>query len=347
MLGIDQRIFKALWTLLLFALLLAGVYSIRQTVVIFALALFFSQLLEPIIQLAGRLVPAKISRLAVLAFVYVVMLTIIALLLISVGSRIAEEASVLAGRLPDALKQDPIGSLWLPSWLEPSRPRLAELLQNRISELDQDVLPLLTRAGTQIVSGLGTVLSLVLVPILGFFFLKDGAKVRREIVALFTPESRVVVDDIFEGLSHMLASYIRALVLLSAATFVSHVAVLSAMRLSYAVLLAGIASALELIPVVGPITAGAVILLVAAFSGYPHLLWILVFLLLYRIFQDYVLNPLLMGSGVELHPVLVLFGVIAGEQIAGIPGMFFSVPLIAAIRVVLRRLHRESTVTAD
>jgi predicted PurR-regulated permease PerM len=345
MLGIDQRIFKALWTLLLFTLLLVGIYTIRQTVVIFALALFFAQLLEPLIQLAGRVVPAKISRLAVLAFVYVIILGIITLVLISVGSRIAEEAAVLAGRLPDALKQDPVSSLWLPSWLEPSRPRLAELLQNRISELDQEVLPLLTRAGTQIVSGLGTVLSLVLVPVLGFFFLKDGAWVRRETVALFTPHSRVVVDDILEDLHHMLASYIRALVLLSAATFLSHVAVLSALRLPYAVLLAGIAAALELIPVIGPITAGAVILLVAAFSGYPHLAWILIFLLLYRIFQDYVLNPLLMGSGVELHPVLILFGVVAGEQIAGIPGMFFSVPLIAAIRVVMKRLYKETVVS--
>jgi predicted PurR-regulated permease PerM len=347
MLGIDQRIFKALWTLLVFLLLLTGLYTIRQTVVIFTLAIFFAQLLEPLIQLAGRIVPAKVSRLAVLACVYVALLAIITFAFIAIGSRIAEEAAVLAGKLPDALKQDPISSLWLPSWLEPSRPRLVELLQNRISELGKDVLPLLTRAGSQIVSGLGTVLSLVLVPVLGFFFLKDGAKVRREIVALFTPNGRVVVDDILEDLNRMLASYIRALVLLSSATFLSHVAVLSALGLPYAVLLAGIAAALELIPVIGPITAGAVILLVAAFSGYPHLVWIVIFLLLYRIVQDYVLNPMLMGSGVELHPMLVLFGVIAGEQIAGVPGMFFSVPLMAAIRVVLKRLHQEAPVTEN
>ena len=347
MLGIDHRIFKALWTLFVFALLLTGIYTIRQTVVIFALAIFFAQLLEPVIQMAGRVVPTKISRLAVLGFVYLAMLGLIAGILISIGSRIAEEATVLAGRLPDALKQDPIGNLWLPGWLEPSRARLAELLQNRISELDQQVLPLLTRAGTQIVSGLGTVLSLVLVPILGFFFLKDGARMRRETVALFTPSTRVMMDDILEDLHHMLARYIRALVLLSAATFLSHLAVLSAMGLPYAVLLAGIAGALEFIPVVGPMTAGAVILLVAAFSGYPHLLWVFVFLLVYRVFQDYVLNPQLMGSGVELHPVLVLFGVIAGEQLGGIPGMFFSVPLMAAIRVIMKRLHQEAPISEN
>lgn len=347
MLGIDHRIFKALWTLFVFALLLTGIYTIRQTVVIFALAIFFAQLLEPVIQVAGRLVPAKVSRLVVLAFVYLVMLGLIAGVLIAIGSRIAEQAAVLAAKLPEALKQDPMGSLWLPGWLEPARGRLAELLHNRMAELDQEVLPIMTRAGTEIASGLGTLLSLVLVPILGFFFLKDGAKMRRETVSMFTPESRVMMDNILEDLHHMLARYIRALVLLSAATFLSHVTVLSALGLPYALLLAGIAGALELIPVVGPLTAGAVILLVAAFSGYPHLLWVLLFLLIYRVFQDYVLSPHLMGSGVELHPVLVLLGVIAGEQVAGIPGMFFSVPLMAAIRVIMKRLYQEAPISQN
>jgi predicted PurR-regulated permease PerM len=54
-----------------------------------------------------------------------------------------------------------------------------------------------------------------------------------------------------------------------------------------------------------------------------------------------------MGSGVELHPVAVLFGVIAGQQIAGIPGMFFSVPLMAAVRVIMKRLHKEAPVSQD
>ncbi len=347
MLGIDQRIIKALWTLFVFALLLTGIYTIRQAVVIFTLAIFFAQLLEPVIQLAGRVVPPSISRLAVLAFVYVVILALIATDFVAIGSRVAEQAAALTGRLPDALKQDPIGNMWLPTWLEPARTRLAELLQDRITELGQNVLPILSRAGGQIVSGLGTVLSLVLVPILGFFFLKDGAKMRREVVLLFTPDTRTTADDILEDLHHMLARYIRALVTLSGIHVHFPFGGAFGHGPSYALLLAGIAGSLELIPVVGPLTAGAVILLVAAFSSYPHLLWVFLFLLIYRFFQDYVLNPFLMGSGVELHPVVVLLGVIAGEQVAGIPGMFFSVPLMAAIRVIMKRLHKEAPVTED
>jgi predicted PurR-regulated permease PerM len=69
-------------------------------------------------------------------------------------------------------------------------------------------------------------------------------------------------------------------------------------------------------------------------------LWIVVILIVYRLFQDYVLSPFLMSSGVELHPLLVLFGVLAGEQVAGIPGMFFSVPVIAGLRIIVIRMRR-------
>jgi predicted PurR-regulated permease PerM len=47
-----------------------------------------------------------------------------------------------------------------------------------------------------------------------------------------------------------------------------------------------------------------------------------------------------MSSGIELHPLLVLFGVLAGDSIAGIPGMFFSVPVIAILRVIYTNLRR-------
>ncbi len=94
------------------------------------------------------------------------------------------------------------------------------------------------------------------------------------------------------------------------------------------------------IPMVGPFSAAVVVLLVSAFSGYPHLLWILVFLGVYRLFQDYVLSPRLMSRGMELHPLLVMFGVFAGGEIGGVAGTFLSVPLLALIRILYTRLEK-------
>jgi predicted PurR-regulated permease PerM len=102
------------------------------------------------------------------------------------------------------------------------------------------------------------------------------------------------------------------------------------------------AGLMEFIPVIGPAAALVVILLVCGIAGSGGLLWIILFFGLYRLFQDYVLNPYLMSAEVELHPLLILFGVLAGEKIGGIPGMFFSVPVLAILKVILGHLRLAS-----
>ena len=58
------------------------------------------------------------------------------------------------------------------------------------------------------------------------------------------------------------------------------------------------------------------------------------------LFQDYFLSPHLMGQGVELHPLLVLFGVFAGAEVAGVAGSFLSVPVLALVRVLYLNIRR-------
>jgi predicted PurR-regulated permease PerM len=340
MLAIDQRALKAAWTVFLFALLVALAYLARRTVVVFALALFLAHLIGPVIDWIQRFAPRRASRTAVLTVVYLALLALAVATLIPVGATIGAQAAGLASKLPDTLKLDPFVEVPLPGWLEDLRPRITEMLRQRMAELDRDVFPMLSTAGQSILSGVGNLLALILVPILSFFFLKDGTAIRNAIVASAGSRQRAVVDDILNDLHRLLAQYIRALVLLATATFFSHILFFSMADVPYPALLAGIAAMLEFIPVVGPLSAGAIVLLVAAFAGYPHLLWILAFLVLYRVFQDYVLNPYLMSSGVDIHPLLVLFGVLAGEEAAGIPGMFFSVPVIAALRVIVLRVWK-------
>ena len=68
-----------------------------------------------------------------------------------------------------------------------------------------------------------------------------------------------------------------------------------------------------------------------------NVLAVLVFMGVYRLFQDYVLAPHVMGHGIALHPLVVLFGVFAGAEIAGIPGAFLSVPVLALLRILFLR----------
>ena len=340
MLGIDGRVLRAVWTVFLFALVIALIYLTRQTIVIFALAIFLAHLLSPLVDRIERLVPRRISRTAVLGVVYLALLGAALAVLIPVGAKIGEEASTLAGKLPEALKGDPLSRVPLPAWMEQWRPRVTEFIHEETAGFGDKILPLLKDFGPGILTGLGNLVAVVLIPILSFFFLKDGPALRQALVDSVAPRRRELAEEILSDLHVLVAQYIRALTLLAIATFVAYSVFWEITGVPYAILLAGIAAVLELIPVVGPLTGGVLTLLVAGISGYPHLLWVVAILLVYRLFQDYVLSPFLMSSGVELHPLLVLFGVLAGEQVAGIPGMFFSVPMIAGLRIIVIRMRR-------
>jgi predicted PurR-regulated permease PerM len=340
MLEIDGRVLRAMWTVFVFVLVIILIYLTRSVLVIFTLAIFLAHLIAPVIDRIDRLTPRRVSRTMVLAIVYLALIGVALAILIPVGAKIGEQASMLAGRLPEALKSDPLSRVPLPTWLEAWRPRMAAFITEQTTGVGDKLLPMLKQLGPGILAGLGSLVSVVLIPILSFFFLKDGLLMRNAIVECFHPQRRSLAEDILADLHQLVAQYIRALVLLAMATFVAYSIVLSAFGEPYAVLLASIAGMLELIPFLGPLTGGLAVLLVAGLSGYPHLLWILVFLIVYRLFQDYVLSPYLLSSGVALHPLLVLFGVLAGEQVAGVPGMFFSVPVIAALRIMIVRMRR-------
>jgi predicted PurR-regulated permease PerM len=131
----------------------------------------------------------------------------------------------------------------------------------------------------------------------------------------------------------------RALVLLSLATFAAYSTFFLILGIPFGVLLAVIAMFLEFIPMIGPLTAAVIIIVVTAVSG-SHVVAIIAFLIVYRMFQDYLLSPYLMGAGVELHPLLVLFGVFAGAEIAGVAGSFLSVPVLALARIIYLHLRR-------
>ena len=212
-------------------------------------------------------------------------------------------------------------------------------MDDRLTDLGQAIGPILTAAGTHIISGLGAILGVVLIPILAFFFLKDGHLIRTAIVDSFEGGQPELVDNIFSDIHLLLAQYIRALTLLSLATFTFYSIFLAATGAPFPVLLAGVAALLEFIPALGPLAAAVTIVIAALANGYAHIWVLVIFLGLYRIFLDYVVNPYLMSAGMELHPLLVLFGVLAGDQLLGIPGMFFSVPAMAALRLVIHRLR--------
>jgi predicted PurR-regulated permease PerM len=342
MLGIDPKAARAAWSVFLVALLLAAAFAIRETLAVFMIALLFAYLLAPLVGFVERITPRQVSPRIALAIVYLALVGAIVTLALTLGSRLVDDANTLAMRLPDLVRNPEwMQKIPLPSWLEPARASMIQKVQDELSSGGQQILPYIKGMSGQLVSGARYALYLVLIPILAFFFLKDGAAIRDEFVAALVEERRrLVVDNILEDINLLLGEYIRALVILSAVSFTAYSLFLGLSGAPYAVLLAGVAALGEFVPVVGPAAAALIVLAVTGLSGYTHVLLFVAFGLIFRLLQDYGVSPYVMGKGVQLNPMLVLFGVLAGDQIAGVLGMFFSVPLLAILRVLFVRLRR-------
>lgn len=343
MLAFDTRAARIAWSVSLVAMALFAVYAVRRSLLIFVLAVFFSYLLYPAVHRLERLTPRQVSRTVSTALVYVLLLLLLASLLALIGPQIADQASRLAEQLP-ALIRDPtvVDRLPLPDWLMPYRLRIGEFLREQLQSGTAYALPLARQAGQFALGVASNLLFVVLIPILSFLFIKDGASMRDRFLAWAADRGsfsmwRRIVND----LDLLLGRYIRALLVLSVATLVSYSAFFTVIGVPYGLLLAVTAGILEFIPVIGPLVAALICVAVAGLSGFPHLLWLVGFVALYRLFQDYVLNPMLMSGGVAVPPLLVLFGLLAGEELAGVAGIFLSVPVLAAAKIAVLRISQE------
>jgi len=180
----------------------------------------------------------------------------------------------------------------------------------------------------------------LLIPIFAFFFLRDAERIADAVTGLVGDAGRRQLSvTIALDLHSVLGEYLRALILLCSLTFVVWSALFLLAGVPYALVLAALGGTLEFLPVLGPLVAGVIAIAVAFFGGFSHPWLLALFVLAWRLTQDYVSSPLIMGRGVELHPGLVIFGVLAGGEVAGPAGMFLSVPVMAGLRVVWRRLR--------
>jgi predicted PurR-regulated permease PerM len=340
-LGLDRHTARYTWTVVFILLLMGVVYLIRETLLIFGVSLLFAYLLWPLVKFLDRRLPGR-SKVWALAIVYLSLVALLIVIGVSIGSRIVAQATALTTEVPGLISKihqpaQPVAS----SPLQTLRNRVLSTLGKQLSDHSQDLVSLLPNAILGILSHVGSLIFIVLVPILSFFFLKDGEAIQSSILGIVPAgPRRDSINDVAAELNVLFAQYMRALVLLVVAAFLAYGLFFSLIGIPYGILLAAIASPLEFIPMVGPLTAAIVILAVAGLGGFHHLLWIVAFLATFRIFQDYVLSPHLLSEGMELHPLLVIFGVLAGASIAGISGSFLSVPVLATLRVIFRQLQK-------
>ena len=174
-----------------------------------------------------------------------------------------------------------------------------------------------------------------------FFFLRDGRKIWRFLVRLFPVNARWSLADAGDASWSTLGSYVRATVLVAFIDATGIGLALVILNVQFAFPLAALVFLGAFIPIVGASVSGAVAALVALVDqGWVIALIVLGAVILVQQIEGHVLQPLIMGRAVAIHPLAVIIGIASGVVLAGIIGALVAVPLIAVFNTGIRRLTR-------
>lgn len=344
----DKKTAQALFTALIFALVLLFLYAAWRAIIAFLFAIFFAYLLEaPVARLEKWL---RGSRGAAIAAVYVIFAAVLVILSVAAGPTVIDEVNKLRYQAPELMER--IGSGKIVQQLAAQHgwaPETVKRVQDFVAEHRGEIINTSQNFLFRAARSAQNTWWLLLVPILAVFFLKDGTKFADAITGAVEDRSnRQLVAGTIEEMNIMLGHFIRAQMTLAALAMLVLTFVLWAMGTPYAFALGPAAGALEFIPVVGPVIGGLLVVGVAFTAGYGHVMWLVIVLLVWRGIQDYFTSPRIMGSTLQLHPLLVLFGVFAGGEVAGVIGVFLSIPVLATLRILWHtwQMARKPHITA-
>ena len=332
----DKRTACALFTILIFLAVGTFIYAAWKVIVAFIFAVLVAYLLDPIVnfvQHRSRLSKGRRSR-AVLQ-VYVAIGVLVVVLVIFAGPRLLTEGRRLAGALPGWMEKLTSGQIaWQIGTKRGWSHATQEHVQHWLADHRREIIAAAQHVGTFAAQFAVNAVWIILVPILAVFFLLDGSMFAQTIVDLVDRRrQRQFLRGLLADLDTMLAHYIRAQLILAALTMVVLTAVLTLIRLPYGTVLGVIAGVLEFIPLAGPLAAAVMILGVAFLTSYHHVLLVALLLGAWRIAQDYAIAPRIMGKSLELHPLATLFAILAGGEVAGVIGVYLSIPIAATLRI--------------
>ncbi|HYO58391.1 AI-2E family transporter [Archangium sp.] len=289
-------------------------------------ALLFTSLLHPVADwLARHRVPRSLAALATVLLTVALIGGLLAWIVPRTASELSENSDTLARRARSLVRS-------LTQVLPGEQPSLDEL-GTRAEQWVRQHARTLTLSAASGVATLLTVLSgMLLTLVLTFFFVRDGSALVRAILSLLSPERRRLARAAMSRAWRTLGGWVRGTMV---------VALIDAVGVGVGLLLLGVPLALPLalltllsafVPVIGALVAGAVAVLVAwATGGTRDALITLGIVLAVQQLEGNVLQPMVMGRVLPLHPAVVLLAVTAGALVAGVAGAFVAVPLLAAI----------------
>ncbi len=329
------------------ALVLAAawlVWALAPVLTPFVLAALLGWLGDPLVDSLER---RGRSRAVAVTLVFVVMSLLLVLFLLILVPMVERQIVTLINSLPqyrDWFMQTALPwieartGLELMTWMDPQR--LIEWVRGHWQQaggVAATFFGYLSRSGFALVTW---VVNLVLLPILTFYFLRDWDKLVERVASIVPRDHLGTVTRLARESSDVLGAFLRGQFLVMLALGVIYAVGMSLVGLKLGLLIGIIAGLISFIPYLGA-TTGIVLAVLAALvqsQGFDWQLLILIGIVFTagQLLESYVLTPRIVGDKIGLHPVAVIFAVMAGGQLFGFLGMLIALPVAAVANVLLR-----------
>jgi predicted PurR-regulated permease PerM len=338
MFSVDDRAANVVTTVALFLIVAAVIYLARGTLFVLFLSLLFSYLLEPAVGLAQQHTRlGRKNRTWAIALVYLLGTIVLGGLGYEFGPRVVAQLKNFYSAVPQimqGLSGGDASGLRVPRHLT-----AAQQLQMRdwIAHHHDLIDRIVERGAASAAYIAERAVWLFVIPILAIFILRDGRQIADGFFRAVTRgRDQTTAKQVLDEVDAMLAKYIRAQLALAALSFVFYSGSMMLLGFPYAIAMGIVGGALEFLPAVGWIASAAMILTVG-FLTHAHWIWMAGLLVLWRLVQDYVNSPHILGRNLELSPLTVLVALMVGGQVGGIVGLYLSVPAVAALRIIWLR----------
>lgn len=312
----------ALWRILAMAVFVTGLYLMKEAIAIVLLALVISTALHPpVAYLERRRIPRILGTIAlflaafvVLAFIVYALLPVVILELNSLIKDLSELTNRFFGFEAPANVVD----------------LLTPNLNNLTNLLLAGSVPFLEILGRLV----GGVTFVIAVLVLSFYLTVSREGVERFLRAVFPSTMEDKVLQLYRRTKSKIGRWFQAQVVLSlvigSVTFIG----LRLLGVEQALVLGVIAGLFELVPIAGPIFAGALAIIVAATQSLTLALWVLVFFVVIQQLEGNLLVPMVMRKAIGVHPVIILVALLGGAEAAGVVGMILAVPAVVFLQEV-------------
>ena len=314
----------------------------------FVVALMLAWLGDPLVD---RLEASGRSRNTAVVLVFVLMILLLALALLILVPLIQRQIITLVAALPQGQEWlmdtaipwiEQKTGLEIMAWLDPGR--LFDWVRSHWQQaggVATTFFGYVSRSGFAMVAW---VINLALLPILAYYFLRDWDKLVERVASLIPRNHIEVVSRLARESNDVLGAFIRGQIVVMIALGIVYAAGLSLVGLNLGLLIGLVAGLISFIPYLGA-TTGVVLAVLAALvqsQGFDLQLLVMVGVVFTvgQLLESYVLTPRIVGDKIGLHPVAVIFAVMAGGQLFGFLGMLLALPAAAVINVLLRYAHQ-------